>query len=84
VDYQLYRMLGDALIGVVWMGLARCGGGAAGRKVSPFQLSFNGRLKVNFQGGRASLWTAARFWCESCLNAWAPARSLIEPHRVNA
>jgi hypothetical protein len=55
VDYQLYRMLDDALIGVVWMRLARCGGGAAGRKVSPFQLSFNGRLKVNFQGGRASL-----------------------------
>ncbi len=56
MDYQLYTMLGDALIGVVWMRSARCGGGAAGQTQSePFQLSCNGWLKVNFQWGRASL-----------------------------
>ena len=37
VNYELYRMLADALIGVVWMRLARCGGGAAGQTQSePF------------------------------------------------
>jgi hypothetical protein len=84
VNYQLYRMLGDALIGMVWVRLARCGGGAAGRKVSPFQLSFNGRLKSTSRGVARRFGVAARFWCESFLNARAQARSLIERHRVNA
>ena len=38
------------------MGLGRCGGGAAvgERQEQPFELSFNGRLKVDFQGSRVT------------------------------
>jgi hypothetical protein len=38
------------------MGLGRCGGGAAAgeREEQPFQLSFNGRLKVDFQRSRVT------------------------------
>src|ERR1700730_711231 len=38
------------------MRLGRCGGGAAvgERQEEPFQLSFNGRLKVDFQGSRVT------------------------------
>src|SRR5712664_1902804 len=38
------------------MGLGRCGGGAAVGETQkePFQLSFNGRLKVDFQGSRVT------------------------------
>jgi len=38
------------------MRLGRCGGGAAvgERQERPFQLSFNGRLKVDFQGSRVT------------------------------
>ncbi len=38
------------------MGAGRCGGGAAvgERQEQPFELSFNGRLKVDFQGSRVT------------------------------
>jgi Transposase DDE domain group 1 len=38
------------------MGLGRCGGGAAvgERQEQPFELSFNGRLRVDFQGARVT------------------------------
>jgi Transposase DDE domain group 1 len=38
------------------MGLRRCGGGAAvgERQEQPFELSFNGRLRVDFQGARVT------------------------------
>src|ERR1700730_15286221 len=38
------------------MGLGRCGGGAAvgERQEPPFELSFNGRLRVDFQGARVT------------------------------
>jgi hypothetical protein len=38
------------------MRLGRCGGRAAvgERQEQPFQLSFNGRLKVDFQGSRVT------------------------------
>jgi hypothetical protein len=38
-------------------------------QLEPFQLTFNGFLKVAFQG-RASHRTQASFWCASWMNVW--------------
>ena len=77
VDYELYRMLADALIGVVWMGFARCEGGAAGGR-DDAKLTLSALVQWPVEGqlpGEFHFGPRLAPGCESCANAWASARS---------
>ena len=51
--------------------MGRCGGGAAVGETQkqPFELSFNSRLRVDFQGSRVTS-DGGLSWCVSWMNGW--------------
>jgi hypothetical protein len=69
---------------MVWMGLARYGGGAAVAQTQSksFQLSFDGRLKVNFQG--SSVTSDGGLLLGRELREWLGFGALIKRHLADA